>query len=111
MPTTIRTPLIFYDFRTCKWLQLSWDDRWPSLYTTEVYYFAPNVYGLYDMAGNVEEWCWDRYGTPYGQPTTTDPTGSATGTDRVQRGGGWNQPAPLAEDVPFAATTSPPCLV
>ena len=88
-------PTIFYDFGPGGYNSVGMIGGLP--YTTEVYYFAPNVYGLYDMAGNVEEWCWDRYGTPYGQPTTTDPTGSATGTDRVQRGGGWNQPAPLAK--------------
>jgi formylglycine-generating enzyme required for sulfatase activity len=58
--------------------------------------FDVNGYGLYDMAGNVEEWCWDWYGTPYGQSSTINPTGAGSGTDRVYRGGVWSY---VASDV------------
>ena len=48
----------------------------------------PNAWGLYDMHGNVWEWCWDWYGK-YGEGAATDPKGPSNGTQRVVRGGCW----------------------
>ncbi len=53
-------------------------------YTTPVGIFAPNGYGLHDMAGNIDEWCWDWNG-PYAGGT--DPKGAPEGSFRVVRGG------------------------
>jgi len=63
--------------------------------TSPVGMFGPNGYGLYDMCGNVFDWCWDWDGL-YSSDAQLDPKGPDSGTQRMRRGGNWNDDAQMA---------------
>ena len=78
--------------------QVNYDGNYPyaggekGLYreeTVAVKALPPNGWGLYQMHGNVWEWCEDRYGD-YAEGLATDPLGPSGGVDRVLRGGSWS---------------------
>lgn len=88
-----------YDISASRGFHPDYDDAggWPlgRPYTSPVGSFPANGYGLYDMAGNVWEWCWDWRDPAYYQVcadagTVVDPTGGMNATsERVLRGGSW----------------------
>ena len=61
--------------------------------TLPVASFVPNAWGLYDMHGNIAEFCKDRYEYNYPSDSVIDPIGPSTGSTYVVRGGRWNGPA------------------
>ena len=68
--------------------EYAWYDKNSGKTTHPVGGKKPNAWGLYDMHGNVWELCQDWYGK-YPSGSTTDPTGAASSSGRVYRGGGW----------------------
>jgi formylglycine-generating enzyme required for sulfatase activity len=76
------------------WKQANFDDNWPFgkgpylKRTTTVGSYKPNAFGLYDMHGNVWQWCRDWYARKH--PGGKDPEGTTAASSRVIRGGSWN---------------------
>jgi len=64
----------------------------PDGYSVDVGSYSANPYGLYDMGGNVWEWCQDYYSESFYTDGVTDPSNTYAGTNskRVRRGGSWN---------------------
>ncbi len=68
--------------------EVSWYSNNSGSQTHAVATKTPNELGLYDMSGNVSEWCSDWYG-PYGSEPQTNPAGPTSGSYRTYRGGSW----------------------
>ena len=81
--------IILSELKDYAWLS----DTGANKKTHEVKKKKPNGYGLYDMTGNVIEWCWDWYWSNMESYDKQDPTGKETGIERVRRGGSWFQDA------------------
>ena len=84
-----------------------WDNS--SRKTHPVALKLPNELGLYDMSGNVWEWCQDWYGS-YSSTAQSNPTGPSSGSRRVNRGSGWLNPAGGSR-VSLRATSRPRAIV
>src|SRR5262249_38524837 len=72
------------------WGLLGWHSQNSKNRTHPVGEKQPNAWGLYDIHGNIWEWCSDWYGS-YSSETAVDPSGPSSGSGHVLRGGSWRQ--------------------
>ena len=86
--TALGTPPDFYYSGSNTANDVAWYSGNSGSQTHIVKQKQPNALGLYDMSGNVREWCWDWYAA-YTNAPAENPTGPSTGSSRVIRGGGW----------------------
>jgi formylglycine-generating enzyme required for sulfatase activity len=84
-------PKFSYDQNPISGFHPSWNDG-SMPYISQVGGFPANDYGVYDMVGNVGEWCNDLYGI-YSSSSQTNPTGPVIGGFRIHRDGGWDASA------------------
>ena len=80
--------------------EYAWYSSNSSSKTHEVGTKKANAFGLYDMSGNVSEWCWNWYTSSYNTTTEggNNPTGTLSGSIRVSRGGGWGSSSSYCSD-------------
>ncbi|MBO4858563.1 MAG: SUMF1/EgtB/PvdO family nonheme iron enzyme [Treponema sp.] len=84
------TSITSYSYSTNSDLEpVGWYKSNSSSKTHEVKKKTPNALGLYDMSGNVWEWCWDWYSDSVGTDSIIDPCGTSWGSNRLRRGGAW----------------------
>ncbi len=73
--------------------------------TAKVGSYPPNSWGLYDMHGNVWEWCLDWFVSDVGTASAVDPSGPTSGSSRALRGGSWNDDAQVCRSARRAGTS------